>query len=130
MTHERLSLGKTGEKLAKNYLQNLGYKIIAVNYRVKLGEIDLVAVDRDTVVFVEVKSRVGVAFGQPSESITCRKKLQLSKVALEYIGRHGLTLQPARFDVVSVLFKDQRSVVAETPQIEVIKNAFELSFGV
>ena len=130
MTHERLSLGKTGEKLAQKHLLDLGYKIVASNYRVKLGEIDLVALDRGTVVFVEVKTRIGVSFGQPSESITYRKIQQLSKVALEYIGRHGLTSKPARFDVVSVLFKDNKSVFGEKPKIEVIKNAFELSFGV
>lgn len=129
MTHDRLSLGKIGEKLARKHLEDLGYKIVAANYRVKLGEIDLVAADHGTIVFVEVKSRVGVAFGYPSESITSRKKQQLSKVALEYIGRHGLRSKPARFDVVSVLFTDQKSVMAESPQIEVITNAFELCFG-
>ena len=130
MTRKRLSLGKAGEELALTYLQGLGYKILARNYRKPFGEVDIIANDGGTLVFVEVKTRVGTGFGPPFESVTPRKQFQMSKVALEYIGRYGMTERPARFDVVGILFAAPGSPAAKAPQVELLKNAFDLCYGV
>ncbi len=125
MTEQRLALGRQGEDLAAVYLQNMGYKILARNYRLRSGEVDIIADDAGTLVFVEVKARSGLTFGQPYEAVTPRKQRQLSKVALEYISRQGVReVGPARFDVVAVLFENNRP-----PAVEVIKNAFDLCYG-
>lgn len=125
MTDKRSSLGKKGENLAKRHLEKLGYTILAQNYRIRLGEIDIVAEDSRTLVFVEVKTRTEMTHGGPLEAITPAKKRQLSKVALEYLGRYGRHDSPARFDVVAILLSSGMVV-----EIEVIQNAFELSYGV
>jgi putative endonuclease len=130
MTRKSQSLGKTGEKLAESYLQTRGYTIIVHNYRLRLGEIDIIADDGGTLVFVEVKTRVGTRFGPPFESVTLHKQRQMSKVALEYIGRHGLADRKARFDVVGVLFPAGETSPSRPPKIEVLKDAFNLCYGV
>lgn len=123
-------MGKAGEKLASTYLQELGYKILDCNYRQPFGEVDIIAEDDGTLVFVEVKTRVGTSFGPPFESVTARKQRQLSKVALAYIGRHGMADRPARFDVVGILFAAPESSAAGTPRVELLKDAFNLCYGV
>ncbi len=124
MTSHRLTLGKRGEKLAEKHLLRAGYKILARNYRVRFGEIDLVADHGGTLVFIEVKTRMSTSHGQPFEALTKGKRQQISRVALDYIGRHGLDNRPARFDVVAVTFDEQRS-----PLVEVVQNAFDLCYG-
>lgn len=123
-------MGKAGEKLALTYLQDLGYRILARNYRQPFGEVDIIANDHGTLVFVEVKTRVGTSFGPPFESVTPHKQMQISKVALEYIGRHGMADKPARFDVVGILFAAQESTTAETAQVELLQDAFNLCYGI
>lgn len=122
MTQERLSLGQQGEKLAVARLKELRYKIIERNYRCCLGEIDIIACEKDTLVFVEVKTRSGKAFGSPIEAVTPYKQRQLSKAALAYINQKKLRDIQARFDVVTV------ELVRPTARIEVIRNAFELAY--
>lgn len=124
MTSHRLTLGKRGEELAEQHLQRSGYKILARNYRVRFGEIDLIADHGGTLVFIEVKTRMSTSHGQPFEALTKGKRQQISRVALDYIGRHGLDNRPARFDVVAVTFDEQRA-----PRVEVIENAFDLCYG-
>ncbi len=122
MTRERRSLGQKGEELAVAKLKELKYKIIERNYRCFLGEIDIIAKEKDSLVFVEVKTRASAYFGTPAEAVTAHKRRQLSKVALTYLNQkkwHGL---PARFDVVAVEF------IPPTPRIEIIRNAFELCY--
>ncbi len=121
MTRERLSLGSKGENIARHHLEKSGYKIIAANYRTKSGEIDLIAKDGRTLVFVEVKARSDEKFGSPFEALTPKKCRQISKVALEYLLQHGGTDQPARFDVVGI-----RPGTAK--EVEVIKNAFDFCY--
>lgn len=122
--HKRSSLGALGEKLAREYLEEHGYRIVTGNYRVKVGEIDLVAEDGDVLVFVEVKTRNGPTHGLPVEAVTSAKQVKLSKVALQYLNRYHHADRPARFDVVGVLFRAGHPV-----QIELIKNAFDLCYG-
>lgn len=119
----RLSLGKKGEAVARKYLKKLGYRILAQNYRCRFGELDLIAEEEGCLVFIEVKTRSGLDFGQPSEAITGKKRQQISKVALEYIAKNDLRDSPIRFDVVSVLQKD-----GAEPSIELIPNAFDFCY--
>ncbi len=122
MSEERKSLGKKGEDLAASYLKkNQGYKILHRNYRCVFGEIDIIAKDQDVLSFVEVKTSSSAAFGLPQERVNKRKQHQLSKVALEFIGRHKAHHMKARFDVVAVYLNPQEE------RMELIKDAFEVT---
>lgn len=129
MKDKRSFLGKKGEELAFAYLRKLGYKVLIRNYRVRFGEIDIIAKDSGVLAFIEVKTRIGTSFGWPFESITPRKQRQLSKVALEFMGRHGFHDKPARFDVIAVLFDRGQAPPTDSAKIELIKNAFDLGDG-
>ena len=116
-----LTLGQRGERAAVRYLKRQGYKIVAQGERDRLGELDLVAVDGRTVVFVEVKTRRAHRKGHPAEMVDQRKQAQLTRLALAYLKRHGLLENPARFDVVAVTWPNE----SQPPEIEHIKHAFE-----
>jgi putative endonuclease len=109
MTNTKIELGARGEALAVKYLKRSGYKIIEQNFRVRAGEIDIIAEQDGTLVFVEVKTRTDTRFGPPFESITASKKTHLSKVALEYMSRHNCHDRPARFDVIGVQLDTKES---------------------
>lgn len=117
------ALGKSGEELAAILLKDKGYKIIARNYKTKLGEIDIVACDKDTIAFIEVKARRFDTFGLPSEAISRVKQRQISKVALLFLKEKSLLGKKARFDVVSVVYSKN------LPKLDLIKNAFELDYS-
>ena len=121
MSKARISLGKQGEDIAALFLKDKGFEIISRNYRQKSGEIDIICFDRDTVVFVEVKTRKTTQYGDPLEAVNRRKQHQISITALDYLSRHNLLDKPARFDVVGVL------ISTGAPQITHIRDAFELS---
>jgi putative endonuclease len=120
LSKENLYLGKTGEEIAVRLLKNNGYRIITRNYRTKLGEIDIIAEDKDTLCFIEVKTRNSDRFGLPCEAVFSAKQKQIAKAALGYLKEHKLLERKARFDVVSILN------CAEGPKIDLIKDAFEL----
>ena len=120
MSRQRQIIGKEGEEIARRYLEKRGYKIVTANYRTRHGEIDLIAKDGTTLVFIEVKTRTQDKFGSPFDALTARKCMNISKVALHYLITHGGTEQPARFVVVSVRPGD-------TVEVEIVRNAFELS---
>lgn len=117
--HDRL--GARGEKAAAQFLKRKGYKIVARGERSRLGELDLVAVDGRTVVFVEVKTRTDTDAGQPLDAVTPEKQRRLTQAALAFLKYRGLLDERSRFDVVSVVWPaDSRE-----PRIEHIVNAFE-----
>jgi len=122
MTRERLELGKQGEDLALQKIQLLGYQCICRNYRCPLGEIDLVAKDGDTLVFLEIKTRKGRSLGYAKEAVDARKRRQLSKVALAYMKSNDCCEVRSRFDVVAI------SIHGGKKEIEVVQNAFELAY--
>jgi putative endonuclease len=95
-------LGKIGEERAVDFLKELGYQIILVNWREKKFEIDIIAVDKDELVFVEVKTRSTLNFGDPIESITEKKQKHLIEGANYYIEKNEVDLE-CRFDVVSIV---------------------------
>src|ERR1700752_3938445 len=119
MSHHRVSLGKSGEDLACRELERRGYVIVARRYRVRGGELDVIARDGETMVFVEVKTRVGRMFGEAAEAVTPLKQLRMTRLAEEYLMRHRLGDCPCRFDVVAI-----ECDVAGT-RIYVFQNAFE-----
>lgn len=120
---KRHLFGKQGEQAAETHLERNGYRILARNVRTRYGEIDLVAMDRDTVVFVEVKSRRGDGFGSPKAAVDFRKQRRISKAALSWLKKNRRMDDRARFDVVAVSDTD-----GETG-FEIIQNAFLLAFG-
>jgi putative endonuclease len=106
---ESLSLGARGEEAAKNYLKKLGYKIVALNFSNKsgrrLGEIDIIARDKNELVFVEVKTRMALnsSFSPlPEESITPAKLLKLNKAASFYLAKNNMQDVPYRFDAIAI----------------------------
>lgn len=111
-------LGKRGEQLAQKYLKNLGYEIIIVNYRCKLGEIDIIATKDDYLVFVEVKTRRNKNYGLPYESVSFEKQKTIRRVAAYYLKANNIFQKNCRFDVVSV----EKSGMNYT--FEIIQNAF------
>jgi len=118
MSRSRVALGKIGEDLACRELQRRGYAILARRYRRRTGELDIIARDGPTVVFIEVKAREGRKFGDAVDGVTGLKRRRMTRVALEYLVRHRLTDCPCRFDVVSVHMEN------EQPVIELYQNAF------
>ena len=118
MSRHRVALGKTGEDLACRELERRGYAIIARRHRCRGGELDIIARDGPTLVFVEVKARDSREFGDAAEAVTWQKRRRIVRLASEYVMRHHLSDAPCRFDVVSIQFDDQR------PVIEVYQNAF------
>jgi putative endonuclease len=122
MPNRRQQFGEAGEALAARLLKKRGYKILETNYRNPLGEIDLIARDGGTLVFVEVKARQSLYFGNPKWAVTPRKQRKLSMVALYYLKTTGQSQSKARFDVVAIHSAGQR------PEIEIVQNAFELSY--
>jgi putative endonuclease len=108
----RLALGSRGERLAARHLQHKGLRILARRFRVRRGEIDLVARDRDVLVFVEVKTR---RRGDPAEAVTPEKQRRLTRAALAFLRRYDLldAAIPCRFDVVVVWSDDKRPAVIE-----------------
>jgi putative endonuclease len=123
MLNKKQKFGEKGEALAARRLKKSGYKIIETNYRNQLGEIDIIAKENDTIVFVEVKSRRSIRFGNPKQAITVRKQKKISMVALCYLKAIGQSSARARFDVVTVISNQDK------PQVEIIKNAFELAYA-
>ena len=120
MSKEHIYLGQSGEEVAIDLLKKNGYKILVKNYRTKLGEIDIVARDKDTTCFIEVKTRQTEKFGLPQEAVFRSKQKKISKVAIKFLKDNNLLDKKARFDVVSVMYKEG------IPKIDLIKNAFEL----
>lgn len=119
--HNR-ALGDEGEALAAEFLVRRGFKILERNFRCRVGEIDIVARDDKTIVFVEVKARKNRLYGTPQLSVTPFKQRQISKAALTWLAKKGQLDVCARFDVISITF------VGQEPRLEHIPNAFDLAY--
>lgn len=120
MTIQRKLLGRKGEEAAARYLEKSGYLVLRRNYSCRLGEIDIVALERDVLVFVEVRSRSGANYGLAQESVTGRKQFKLRQLAWQYLKAEGKTGIDCRFDVIAVLFNRE----GEVKRLDHIENAF------
>lgn len=120
MGFKNILFGKAGEDIATDFLKKNNYKILEKNYRKRCGEVDIVAQDKETVCFIEVKMRRSDEFGRPEEAVSNKKQRQISKAALCYLKENKFIERSARFDVVSIVYK------GKTPDIDLIKNAFSL----
>src|SRR3954447_2418978 len=121
ITHALMNrlLGDRGERMAARHLRRRGMRIILCGYRTRLGEIDLIARDGSTLVFVEVKAR---RLGEPAEAVTPEKQRRLTLPGLHFLKRHGLLgSAPCRFDVIAIVWPDDHS----EPAIEHYRHAFE-----
>lgn len=98
-------LGRLGEQTAARALQKMGCRLLAMNYRTRFGEIDLIVQDGDTTVFVEVKTRKDASFAEAAEAVTSAKQERLRAAAQQWLAEKGEG--PARFDVVEVYTKDR-----------------------
>jgi len=121
MTFARLDSGKKGELLAEAFLKSKGYKIIARNYRTRLGELDIIGEDKGCVVFIEVRSVNSFRFGSPLCTVNRKKQSRIAKASLAYIKKYGLQYKDCRFDVISI-----EGVDSPDPKIDLIRDAFEL----
>ncbi len=113
------TLGKSGEQTALRYLERLKYRIIARNFRLFRGEIDLIAYDRKVLVFIEVKTRKSTDFGLPEEFVTPNKQKQIKRIAQGFLTQNNLEDIECRFDVISLIFDED-----EGYSIRHIKDAF------
>ena len=115
------TLGKLGEDLACAELSRRGYAILDRRYRTRCGELDIVARDGATIVFIEVKTRSSLRFGTPAESITWRKRRRLCLMAAEYLVRKHLGAVPCRFDLVAIV------TGGGDPTLEIVRGMFTVS---
>ncbi|HLZ58493.1 MAG TPA: YraN family protein [Ktedonosporobacter sp.] len=116
----RQGLGRTGERLAAEKLVSCGYHILERNFRCRYGEIDLVAEHNDDLVFVEVKTRRGEAYGRPEEAVTLRKQRKIIEVASYYLDLYACVDRSWRVDVVAV----QMSTRGKLEEIRIYDHAF------
>ena len=128
-TSSGIELGKLGEQYAAAYLEQLGYRLVAANFTLPVGrnlrgvivnaEIDLVAYDAQTLVFIEVKTRASDWFAPPQANIDLRKRRQIARAARAYRRLLNLEDQPFRFDVVTVVAPN-----TDSPEVELLRNYF------
>lgn len=121
MPHDpRQALGISGEDLACAELQRRGYAIVERRYRTRFGEIDIIAKDGVTIVFVEVKARMTQEFGGAAAAMTSWKQRRIARMAIDYLARQSLHDCPCRFDVVAIDFNKSE------PHVIVYPNAFDV----
>lgn len=113
--------GDRGERAAVKFLKRQGFRIVKRNYATPWGEIDIIALDGTTIVFVEVKTRSSLIAGRPEEAVTLDKQKTLTRMALAYLKKYRLLEHSARFDVIAVLWPDE----SHAPEIRHLRNAFE-----
>lgn len=121
MSYRRQTLGREGEDIAASFLTRNGYVVLTRNYRCRHGEVDIIARQKDVLVFIEVKTRTGLDFDCPAAAVTLKKQRQISMTAEYYLATAHLFDTPARFDVVSILISPHQH-----PVVELIPNAFDL----
>jgi putative endonuclease len=118
---KRKDLGDIGEQLAMNFLKKKGFRILETNYRCPQAEIDIIARQKDCLVFVEVRTKTNLAFGSPEESITSAKKRHLEMAANHYLQNHDKLPASWRIDVVAIELEADNKL----KRIELIENAIE-----
>lgn len=116
-----MSLGQRGEKEAERHLLKQGWIVVDRGFSARGGEIDLIAIDQSTVVFVEVKTRSSDRKGHPTEAVTLNKQQHITRTAYSYLSKNQLVDCSFRFDVIAIIWPDTN----QAPSIEHFQNAFE-----
>lgn len=114
------SLGRQGEDIAADYLCAHGYHILSRNFQISIGELDIIARDKDTLVFVEVKTRRSDRCGTPGQSVTRHKQKKILRAADWYLHQHPIDLAHCRFDVIEVYLRSDGDF-----ELRQIRGAFE-----
>ncbi len=120
MTRARRQTGLLGEERARSALCRAGYRILTQNYRCRYGEIDVVAEEGETIVFIEVKARRGASHGDPAQAVTRRKQGRIARTALQYMAANHMLDRKARFDVVTLMAEPGGW------RIEILRDAFQV----
>jgi putative endonuclease len=115
-----LTLGERGEKYAARYLRRQGYKILLTRHRQRYGEIDILAIEDQTVVFVEVKTRRTADEGRPAEAVDTQRQARLTRAALAFLKSHRLLEYASRFDVIEVVWPTDQ----KRPTVQHLQDAF------
>ena len=115
----KITTGKEGEKIAAAYLEKNGYRIIEINFRCPIGEIDIVAKENNDLVLVEVKTRKSIELGYPEQAVGMRKQKKMSQLALWYMQKRKIADTNVRFDVVAI------TLISDNNEVRLIKNAFD-----
>ena len=111
---EHNELGQRGEIIAQSFLKDKGYKILHVNWRIRRLEIDIIAMDGETLVFVEVKTRQTLLFGEPENAVNYKKQKSLIHAANAYVVRNRIE-NDARFDIISIIIERNSTVINHFP---------------
>jgi putative endonuclease len=114
--------GKGGERLAVRALKRAGYRVLATNWRARGGELDIVAEQGGTIVFVEVKTRSSDSFAPPELAVNSSKRRKIARAAWRFLERNAATDRDCRFDIVSIVNEPQ----GRRPKVEIIPNAFQV----
>jgi putative endonuclease len=120
VTATRQALGKKGERAARAFLERRGVRILAANYACAAGEIDLIGKERETILFVEVKTRTSAAFGPPQLAVHRRKQRQIVRAAEWFLSERRLPDVACRFDVLAVTYPRDE----DAPAIQWVRDAF------
>lgn len=116
--NSKMKLGRQGEDIAAQYLQGQGYRLLQRNFRSRCGEIDIICADKQTIIFVEVKTRTSSKFGSPEESITRTKQQHIYKAAFTFMEGYPHHFKDIRFDAIGIYIEDGK------PRINHIMGAF------
>lgn len=115
--YQKHVIGKFGEEEAKQYLEQQGYKILDRNFSCKRGEIDIIALDKKEIVFVEIKSRTNQEFGLPAEAVTKKKIEHILKTAEYYLYIRNLQNEPTRIDVIEIFIQNKLIKINHLKQV-------------
>lgn len=112
--------GKKGEEIASKYLNDNGYEVIKQNFRCKLGEIDLIAIKNNTIIFVEVKTRSNTKFGTPEQAVNSNKRKHILRTSQVFLAQNRLNNYDLRFDVISVYMNGDIYKIEHFEDIEIV----------
>lgn len=118
MSKDNISFGKISEGEASSFLQSQGYRILFRNYKAQGSEIDIIAREKNTICFIEVKSRGSERYGSPQEAVTAAKQQKIARAALKFLQENDLQDKSCRFDVVAIIRQEGKE------EFSLIRDAF------
>ena len=122
MKYNNKKIGDLGENIAVDYLYSIGYSIIEKNFRCKTGEIDIISQNKNTICFIEVKTRHSKNYGEPCEAVNHFKRIKIYRTAYIYVQKNKLYKYNIRFDIIEIMINSNKN----SYNIKLIKNAFQV----